>query len=95
MAVLPKVPTTQESGFPEVEAGLWLVAVVHSGTPRGIVDRISQDIASVVAMPDFRERLSAQGAELIGSTPEEFSSRLRAEIATWGKVIKAAGLKGK
>jgi len=45
--------------------------------------------------PQTKSRLADLAVEEIGSTPEEFSGRLRAEIATWGKVIKAAGLKGK
>lgn len=93
LTLLPAVPTARESGFPEIEAVLWAVVAAPAGTPRKIVDRISADIAKVIAVPDFRERFIAQGAELVGSTAEEAAQFIRAEDAKWGPLIKSLGIR--
>ncbi len=92
LTLLPAVPTAQESGFPEIEAVLWAIVVAPAATPRSIVDQISVDIARVVAMPDFRERFIAQGAELVGSTMEEAAQFIRGEDAKWGPLVKSLGI---
>ena len=92
LSLLPAVPTAQESGFPEIEAVLWATVVAPAGTPQNIIDRISVDIARVVAMPDFRERFIAQGAELVGSTVEEAAQFIRSEDAKWGPLVKSLGI---
>lgn len=92
LSLLPAVPTAQESGFPEIEAVLWAIVVAPAATPRSIIDQVSVDIARVVAMPDFRERFIAQGAELVGSTPEEAAQFIRSEEAKWGPLVKSLGI---
>jgi tripartite-type tricarboxylate transporter receptor subunit TctC len=67
--------------------------VAPAGTPREIIDRVSADIARVVAMPDFRERLTSQGAELAGSSPEEAARFIRSEDARWGPLVKSLAVK--
>lgn len=93
LALLPAVPTARESGFPEIEAVLWAIVAAPASTPRNIVDRISADIARVVAMPDIRERFIAQGAELVGSTAEEAAQFIRSEDAKWGPLVKSLGIR--
>jgi len=51
------------------------------------------ELAKIARLPDVKERMEAQGAEVIGSTPDEFATFIRSELARWGKVIKAAGIK--
>jgi tripartite-type tricarboxylate transporter receptor subunit TctC len=89
---LPDVPTLAEAGAPNQESEIILGLLAPSGTPREIIDRLQREIIRVLAMPQIHERLAALGFEPIGSSPEEFADRIRAEIEKWAKVIRAAGL---
>lgn len=87
------VPTLNESGLPGFEAIAWYGLLAPAGTPRYIVDKVQREVARVVAMPEFREALIAQGSDPIGSTPEEFAKRIRTELTQWSDLVKQAGLK--
>ena len=89
---LPDVPTLAEAGAPNQELEIILGLLAPSGTPREIIDRLQREIIRVLAMPQIHERLAALGFEPIGSSPEEFADRIRAEIEKWAKVIRAAAL---
>jgi tripartite-type tricarboxylate transporter receptor subunit TctC len=89
---LPDVPTLAEAGAPNQESEIILGLLAPSGTPREIIDRLQREIIRVLAMPQMHERLAALGFEPIGSSPEEFADRIRAEIEKWAKVIRAAAL---
>jgi len=67
--------------------------VVRAGTPRTIIDKIQRDTARVLNKPEVRARLENLGVEVVGSTPEQFESFVRTEIAKWAKVIKASNIK--
>jgi tripartite-type tricarboxylate transporter receptor subunit TctC len=67
--------------------------VVRAGTPRTIIDKIQQDTAGVLNKPDVKARLEGMGVEVVGSTPEQFESFVRTELAKWAKVIKASNIK--
>jgi tripartite-type tricarboxylate transporter receptor subunit TctC len=64
-----------------------------AGTPREIIGALRDEIASVLALPDVKERLPALGFEVVGSTSEEFAARIKAETEIWGKVVRAANIK--
>jgi tripartite-type tricarboxylate transporter receptor subunit TctC len=61
--------------------------------PREIVAKIQAEVARIVKLPEVREKLSTQGADPVGGTPEEFAAYIRAETAKWAKVVKASGAK--
>ena len=86
----PNLPTVAEAGVPGFEVGAWFGVVVPAGTPRAVVNRLNSEIVRVTRQPDAREQFAAQGAEAIGSTPEELGRHLRSEIDKWAKVAKAA-----
>ena len=88
--LMPDVPTISESGLAGFEAVTWVGVLAPAGTPKEIVNRLSQEIVKVLQMPDVQERLSSQGAEPVGSTPEQFDAYVRAEIDKWGNVIRKA-----
>ena len=92
-ALLPKVPTMAESGWPSVVATAWNGVVAPAGTPRAIVDQVNAAIGQALRAPDITERFAAIGMEAVGGTPEEFGAFLRTETAKWAKVIRAAGIK--
>ena len=92
-SLLPDVPTLAESGLPGYEAGSWYGILVPAATPREIVNRLNAEIVRAVKTPEMRSRLSGEGADPIGSSPEEFADHIRAEMARIGKVIRDAGIK--
>ena len=92
-ALLPEVPTLDESGVPGYEAGSWYGILAPAGTPQAIVVKLHEAIARALAQPEVRERLVSEGAEVIGSTPEAFAAHITAELARMGKLIRDAGIR--
>jgi len=92
-AVLPDMPTLDESGLKGFEAVAWNGLAGPAKTPPEVVDRLSGAIRKVLANPDMRERLKSEGSDPVGSTAPEFAKFLRDEIAKWAKVIKISGAK--
>lgn len=88
---LPKLPTVAET-VPGFEAGSWYGLMVPAGTPRAIVEKISKDAIAILQQPDVKQKFASEGAEIIGSTPEELKSYLEAEIARWARVVKESGI---
>lgn len=67
--------------------------LARAATPRNVVNRLYEGVASAIARPDVRERMLAGGLEPVGNAPVEFAGYLRAEVAKWAKVIRAAGIR--
>jgi len=86
----PDLPTVAEAGVPGYESGAWFGLLAPAHTPKAIVDKLSAETARILKLPDVAERLSALGAEPVGSTPAEFAALIKAENAKWAKVIKEA-----
>jgi len=91
--LLPDVPACTEVGMPGLDASAWHAVVAPAGTPKEAIRKLYQTLAATLALPEVREQLAAQGAEPVGSTPEEFGRFLRAESKKWAGVIKSAGVK--
>ncbi len=91
--VLPDVPSIAEAGLPGYEATQWFGLLAPAGTPRPIIDRLHQESSRALRSADMKERMTAEGLEVVGSTPEEFASYIRSETEKWTQVIKAAGIK--
>ena len=89
--LLPDVPTVAEQGFPDYEVNGWYGWLAPAGTPRPIVARLHEEAARAVRMKDVSEKLAADGAIPIGSTPEEFTRFIRAETQKWAQVVKQSG----
>ena len=89
----PEIPTVIESGLPGyvVSGGFGLLAPV--ATPREIIKKLNAEAVKVVAMPEVRKRLANEGADPVGSTPEEFDAYIRSDIEKWIKVVEKAGIK--
>ena len=90
-AGMPEVPTIAESGFPGFDASSWFGLVGPAGLPREVAAKIAADIARVLKQPEMRERFIAQGADPVGSTPEQFGEQMRVETAKWARLVKASG----
>ena len=91
--IAPEIPTIAESGLPGYEMSSWFGLLAPAGTPPAVVNRLQQEIAKIFKQPEVREKLSAQGVEPVGGTPQEFTAFLNAETTQWAKVIKSSELK--
>jgi tripartite-type tricarboxylate transporter receptor subunit TctC len=92
-AVLPDVPTTGELGYPDATVEPWAGFFAPAGTPREIVEMLGREFNAIVALPEVRDRYFQLGMDPLTSTPERFASDLRAQVASWPAIVKAAGLK--
>ena len=93
-AILPELPTIAEAGVPGYEYGSWNGVLAPAGTPRAIINRVHGVMQKVAAMPEVKEQFAAQGlAPTSSASPEEMANMMRADFATIGKVVKAAGIK--
>ncbi|MCR0983774.1 Bug family tripartite tricarboxylate transporter substrate binding protein [Roseomonas populi] len=86
-AVLPGVPTARESGFEGLDASSWTTVAMAAATPPAMVAKVSADIAAITRQPEVRQRMEAQGAVFVGSSPTEASAFWAAERLRWGPLI--------
>ena len=91
--LMPELPAIAESGVPGFEVNAWNGVLVPAATPRAIVERLNREINAILAMPDVRAKLNAQGFELVGGTPEAFGKLIADDAARWAPVIRKLGLK--
>ncbi len=89
---LPDVPTIAEQGFPGYEISSWQGVLAPAGTPREVIARINAELVRLVHTPEVRERMTREGADPVGSTPDAFEARVKSEIAKWSKVVRSAGI---
>jgi tripartite-type tricarboxylate transporter receptor subunit TctC len=87
---MPEVPTVAESGLPGYEFGIWFGMFAPAATPKAIVTRLNQEIVKALATPQMRDQLMKVGVNPESSTPEQLGKLLKADVAKWAKVIKAA-----
>jgi tripartite-type tricarboxylate transporter receptor subunit TctC len=90
---LPQVPTVAEAGVSGYATTTWYGLLVPAGTRQSVIDRLSGAANKAVMSPELRDRMIADGAEPVGSTPAAFQKHIAAEIAKWRKVVKSAGVK--
>jgi len=93
IAVLPDVPTLHELGLKDFDAVGWNGILAPAGTPRPIVDRVHAEVTRILGLPEVRNQLTAQGADIVGNTPEQFGAWIRSEVKKWGEVIRVSGAK--
>lgn len=91
--IIPNMPTVSEAGLPGYAVSAWFGLVTPAGTPRDIIQRVNAEAARGLKQPETLERLSAVGAEISASSPEEFGAFMKAEREKWARVIKSAGIR--
>lgn len=92
-ALLPDVPTVAESGVPGYEVNVWFGMQVPAGTPRPVVEKLNRDIVTILKEPDVVKRFRDQGVEVVASTPEQFSTLVKSEVAKWTQLIREANIR--
>ena len=90
LASLPEVPTVAESGVPGFESSSWIGILAPAKTPQPIVERLQRELHAVVQSPEVRDRLASLGISALGNTPAEFGQQIRADLAKYDQIVKAA-----
>ncbi|HSD43962.1 MAG TPA: tripartite tricarboxylate transporter substrate binding protein [Burkholderiales bacterium] len=88
--LLPDIPTVAESGYPGYEATNWYAYLAPAGTPKDVLARLHRELVQALSAPDVHEQFDHQGVEAKPGTPEELAKYMESELATWGRVVKAA-----
>lgn len=89
----PEIPTVAEQVAMRYESSLWYALLAPAATPPAIIRRVHAETVKVLKSPDFSEQLLALGAETVGSSPQELSKFMAAEIARWTQVIEQANIR--
>jgi tripartite-type tricarboxylate transporter receptor subunit TctC len=92
MAALPDVPTFAESGVAGIDNS-WVALLAPAGTPAAIVERVQQEVAKVLALPDVRASLDASGRLPLASTPTALGTMVRDALPKWRELVRVAALK--
>ena len=90
---LPDVPTFAEAGMPKFRVGGWFGIVMPTGSPRHAIDKMSREMASILAVPETQDYLVKQGSEAFISKPDEVTALIKSDVAKYGKIIKDANIK--
>jgi len=89
----PNLPTMMEAGFPQFESGTWFGLAAPAGTPREPMQRVNAEVNRALQLQEVREKLALQGAEPLTGSVDQTAAYFRSEIAKWGRVVQAAGLR--
>jgi tripartite-type tricarboxylate transporter receptor subunit TctC len=89
----PDLPTMKEAGFDDFVIEGWYGILAPAGTPRPIVEKLSADINKAVRRPDILERWKSLGLDPVGSRPEVFAERIRADLKLWADLVRLTGIK--
>jgi tripartite-type tricarboxylate transporter receptor subunit TctC len=92
-AALPDVPTFQESGLAGFDVSSWVGIFAPAATPRAVVERLHKELATVLQSQFVKERYATLGIEPVGNAPAEFTMQVRADLARWQTVVKAANVR--
>jgi tripartite-type tricarboxylate transporter receptor subunit TctC len=85
------VPTVAESGLPGFEVAVWQGILAPAGTPKAVVDTLYRAIVAALGRADMKERMAANGTDIIGNSPAEFAAFIKTDIVKWAKVVKSSG----
>jgi tripartite-type tricarboxylate transporter receptor subunit TctC len=91
--VMPNLPTIAEQGVPGYDFGAWFGIYAPAATPAPVIRTLNESITRALRDPALAERFDKEGAEIVGSTPDELAKHVKSELALWAKVAKSAGLR--
>lgn len=92
-AAAPEIPSVAEAGLPNYEMVQWYGFLAPAHTPKEIIGRLHSELSHILSLPDVKERLLSDGAEPVGSTPEEFARFIGSQTEMWARVSRVAGIK--
>ena len=91
--LLPDVPTMDEAGLPKFEMSQWFGMFGPANLPKHITTRLNTEINAILNSPEVVEKISGQGGEILGGSPEQFAAFLKADTVKWAQLVKSAGIK--
>lgn len=94
LSSLPNVPTAAEAGLPKLDASSWFGVFAPAKTPQAVIDRLSSEIAKLMATPAFQQKAADLGATADYMAPQKFADFSKSEYARWGQVVKASRIEG-
>ena len=92
VALLPEYPTVSEAGLPGYESQAWYGMVGPRGLPREVLSKLSEQAIAALTTKEMRQRIAAQGGEVVASSPAEFGTFIRSEIERYAKVVRESGI---
>lgn len=92
-AAAPNIPTIAEAGLPGYESGQWYGLFAPAGTPQEIIAWLHREATAILRATNIKERLAADGLEVVANSPDEFAALIKADIEKWTKVVKATGIR--
>jgi tripartite-type tricarboxylate transporter receptor subunit TctC len=93
VSAAPQLPTIAEAGLPGYEFVTWYGVLAPAGTPRDIIGRLNTELVKIAKQPDMKEKLTGEGGDVVGSSPEEFAAFIKRELVSSAKLVKAANVK--
>jgi tripartite-type tricarboxylate transporter receptor subunit TctC len=91
-SVASEIPTIAEAGLPGYESVQWYGVLAPARTPKDMITRLHGEITRVLQQPEIKQRLAADGADTVGSSPDEFTRYIQSELTKWAKVAREAGI---
>lgn len=92
-SMAPQLPTLEESGLPGFAVETWFALFAPAGTPTAVIEKIHTDAAYLLTQTEMREKLQAQGVEVVGGTPTQLAAFHRSEVVKWARLVRDAGAK--
>jgi len=93
LSATPQLPTIAEAGLQGFEYVTWYGVLAPAGTPREVIGRLNGELVKIAKQPDMKEKLTSEGGDVIGSSPEEFVAFIKRELVSSAKLVKAANVK--
>jgi tripartite-type tricarboxylate transporter receptor subunit TctC len=93
VSATPQLPTIAEAGLPGYEYVVWYGVLGPAGMPADIVGRLNSELVKIARQPDMKEKLTGEGGDVVGSSPEEFAAFIKRELQSSATLVKAARVK--
>ena len=90
---IPNVPTINEPGYKGFDSVIWFGLLAPGGTPKDVIAKLNAEFNKALKLPDLNKRLSDEGADLAGGSPEQFAALIKDEVVLWGKIGRDSGVK--
>ena len=91
-SAMPEIPTIAEAGVPGYAMSNWYGLLVPAGTPQTSIAKLHGEVTRILTLPELKERLTREGADIIASRPDQFAAFLRLEMDKAAKIVKASGM---